>query len=595
MKPDTLLFEILFGITVSLFLIQCGSETAMEPEAPAPEAYNAPEPTPTPKPINTIPEITYADITKQAGITFLHNNGHTGKKYMPETMGGGCGFFDYDNDGDLDILFTNGRDIVPSEDTQMTTFALYKNDGAGNFTDVTAETGMDIELYGMGCAMADYDGDGDMDIFVTAAIDGQRFIRNDNGEFVDVTEEAGLTAPTWTDDKGKTIPYWSTSAAFLDYDKDGWLDLFVCNYIQWSIENDIFTSITGIGKAFTRPDLYKGLSPLLYKNNGDGTFADVSKASGIWNLDGKGLGVSVEDLNEDAWLDIVVANDAQPDFMYINNGDGTFTDMGLASGIAYGDDGRARAGMGIDIAFPLKNESSVIAVGNFSHEPVSFFVQEAEGFYIEASGRTRISRPSLLSLTFGLAFLDYDFDGWLDLVIANGHIEPDIERVEKEVSYKQPPQLFRNINGETFEDVTKEVGKEFAEPMVGRGLAYGDIDNDGDLDLLLTECGGPPRLLRNDGGANANNWIRFKLQGKAPNPDAIGSRVILQTDGKTQMRRVRTGSSYVSQNELTLSFGLGDAEKLESLTIEWHDGPVQKFTKEEMKHIQINTTHKIKL
>lgn len=590
MKNSHLYFYILF---LGLF-VSCSQQEVMEPIAPAPEAYNQPEASPTPKAV-VHAHITYTDITESSGITFMHNNGHTGKKYMPETMGGGCGLFDYDNDGDLDIFFVNGKTILPTDEasTPITPSELYENDGKGNFTNVSSKAGFKDELYGMGCTMADYDGDGDLDIFITSAMDGHRLYRNEGKKFVDVTGQTGLTAPTWSNDDGNDFSYWSTSAVFFDYNKDGWLDLFVCNYIQWSIVNDIHTSLTGIGKAFTRPDLYKGLSPLLYKNNGDGTFADVTKETGIWNPDGKALGVSVEDLNDDGWLDIAVANDAQPNFLYQNNEGKSFTDMALAYGIAYGEDGRARAGMGIDIAYPLAKDSPVIAIGNFSHEPVSFFVRENAGVFIDASGRTRISRASLLSLTFGLAYFDYDYDGWLDFATANGHIEPDIEMIEKEVKYKQSTQMFRNVDGSVYEDTSKELGGDFVEPIAGRGLAYGDIDGDGDLDLLLTSCGEAPRLLRNDGGAEAHNWVRFQLKSSQPNTDAIGSRVIVDAAGKKQTRRVRTGSSYCSQNELILSFGMGEATKLEALTIEWHDGTVKTYTEEELSRIEINKTNLI--
>lgn len=589
--------NILLFFIVGCFIVSCGNQQVSEPDAPAPEAYNKPEVTPTIKPVAQA-NITFTDISNESGVTFVHNNGYTGNKYMPETMGGGCGFFDYDNDGDLDLLFVNGRNLAESKNplTTPSTPELYQNDGSGKFTNITAQAGLsNLEIYGMGCSMADYDGDGDNDIFFTSAIDGQRMYRNDNGTYTDVTEQTGLNPLTWTNDEGKSFLFWSTSSVFFDYNNDGWLDLFVCNYIQWSVESDIHTSLTGIGKAFTKPDLYKGLSPLLYKNNGDGTFSDVSKESGVWNPDSKALGVSVEDLNGDGFMDVVVANDAQPDFLYQNNNGESFTDIGLSAGIAYGEDGRARAGMGIDIAYPLNQEKPAIAVGNFSGEPVSFFVQESEDFFVDASGKTRISRPSMLSLTFGLAYLDYDYDGWLDFAIANGHIEPDIEQVEKEVKYKQPTQMFRNINGQTYEDITSELGDDFSAPIAGRGLAYGDIDQDGDLDIVVTNLGASPRILQNNGGANANNWVRFQCKGNAPNTNAIGTRIMIEADGKKQYRRVRTGSSYCSQSELTLSFGLGQSEKIDAITVTWYDGTTKIFTQDELQSIKINQTNQISL
>lgn len=548
----------------------CGQQGAVGPQnAPEPDTYVVDQVAPTAVPSS----ITFTDIAAQAGIDFVHEAGFSDQKYMPETMGAGGGFFDYDNDGDLDIVLINSRHIVVSDDAgQPRGAALYRNDGNATFIDVTEDSGLGGTRYGMGCAMADVDGDGDSDILITAAIDGQRFYRNNgDGTFTDHTEAAGLTARTWIDDEGNPHNFWSTSAAFFDADRDGWLDLIVCNYIQWSVANDIYTTIDGVGKALTIPTLYSGLTPVFYRNQGDGTFADETEAAGFLAPDGKSLGVTIDDFNADGWLDVVIANDTSPNFLFMNQGDGVFLESALLAGIAYDENGKTRAGMGIDTA-PLFEGQNAITIGNFSHEPISLYTWQANTFFVDYAGRARLSRPSLLSLTFGLHYLDYDLDGALDLAIANGHIEPDIEKVETNVTFAQSSQLFRNMDNQSFVEVTHKVGEDFFSPMVGRGLAYGDVDGDGDLDMLITNCNGAPRLLRNDNAAEASNWVRFTLEGQAPNTDAIGAKVNLVRGDEVVSRWVRTGSSYLSQSELTVTFGLGNTAEYDQLLIIWPDG-----------------------
>ncbi len=573
----------------SLLFAHCGKEETPEPVAPEPELYSMATPTPLPE----VPPITFENITKEAGIDFKHTAGYSGKKYMPETMGAGGGFFDYDNDGDLDLFLVNSRYFAPEDQNKpAATCALYENDGTGRFTDVTQQAGLDISLYGMGCTMADVDGDHDQDLFITAAIDGNRYFENNgDGTFTDHTNKVGLQSPQWKDEQGRTYNYWSTGAAFFDYDKDHDLDLVVCNYIEWSIENDIYTTRDGMGKSFTTPDLYQGQTCLLYQNQGDGTFEDVTQQAGLYNPEGKSLGIAIFDFNSNGYLDFAVSNDSQPNNLYVNQQDGAFVDKALTAGVAYDENGRARAGMGIDVA-RWNRETPAIAIGNFSHEPVSLYNMENTLFFVDAAGRARISRPSLLSLTFGLVFFDYNLDGYLDLALANGHIEPDIHKVEKEVKHAQPPQLFLNRGGKRFEEVTYRVGDGFAKPMVGRGLAYGDIDLDGDLDLLFTECNGPARLLRNENAALLNHHLRIKLIGNPPNTDAIGAEVRVTAGGTTQMQMVRTGSSYLSQSELALTFGLGDHEEIESLHITWPDGSEEEI--EDLMEIELDKTNRIK-
>lgn len=571
-----------------LSLFGCGKQETPEPAAPAPNTYNQIKVVEAAE----LPPVQFKDFTREAGIAFVHENGYSGKKFMPETMGSGGGFFDYDNDGDLDIFLVNARYFDPDhQDEPQTHSALYQNNGQGQFEDVTEAAGLKLSIYGMGCSMVDTDGDGDSDLFITAAIDGNRFYRNNgDGTFTEDTEAARLTSPEWTDSKDRKHKFWSTSSAFLDYDLDGALDLVVCNYIEWSMENDIFTTRDGIGKSFTTPDLYQGQTCLLYHNKGDGTFENVTEKAGLHNPNMKALGISVFDFNHDNYPDFAIANDSQPNCLMINQKDGTFSDEALTAGIGYDENGRARAGMGIDIAL-WNSKNPAICIGNFSHEPLSLYQMESDMFFVDAAGRTQLSRPSLISLTFGLTFFDYDLDGWQDLAIANGHIEPDIHKVEKDVRYEQAPQLFRNANGKKFEEITQKVGSDFAPPMVGRGLAYGDIDNDGDLDLLITACGGSPRLLRNDDARSQNKYIRLNLKGLGPNTDAIGAKVVLSSAGVEQTRMVRTGSSYLSQSELPLTFGLGQNEKIDSLKITWPRGTVQEFSQTDLSNLKLNSTH----
>ncbi len=581
-------FFLLITIGVcSVVLSQCGPQQEAEPEAPQPETYTQSQ-APTPVQTDDTPQITFTDVTLSSGIDFIHQNGYSTLKYMPETMGSGGGFFDYDNDGDLDLYLVNSRWFdEANQDKPPSPPALYRNDGGWQFTDVTQAAGLNINIYGMGCCMADVDADGDQDLFLTAAIDGQRFfLNNGDGTFTDATQPSGFTAPVWADSQGRDHPYWSSSAAFFDYDNDGWLDLLVCNYVQWSVENDVFTTRAGMGKSFTIPTLYKGLTPLLYRNQGDGTFKNVTKDAGVFNPEGKSLGVVVADFDDNGWLDFAISNDSTPNFLYMNDGQGRFIESALVAGVAFDENGRARAGMGIDYASALDGQWS-LAIGNFSHEPISLYTQMNELFFVDQAGKTRLSRPSLISLTFGLVFFDYDLDGWLDLAAANGHIEPDIHLVEKNVTFKQSPQLYRNINGERFDDVSFEVGGVFTLPMVARGAAYADLDQDGDLDFLLTGCGERPRLFRNDSAADNNNWLRVKVRGKAPNLDAIGAKATLTAGGRERTLMVRTGSSYLSQSQLALTFGLGDETTVEKLTIQWPDGTESE---QDVSTLQINQT-----
>ena len=507
------------------------------------------------------------EITRDAGIEFEHVTGAFGEKWMPETLGSGAAFFDYDSDGLPDLLLVNsswwpGHEGPGERPVQR----LYRNLGGGRFEDNTAVAGLDLSLYAMGATVGDYDGDGDPDIYLTA-VGTNRLLRNDDGSFTDVTAQAGVGG-----DPPQGPPAWSTGAAWVDIDLDGWLDLFACNYVHWTPETDLFTTIDGTTKSYATPHQYQGESCRLYRNRGNGeSFADITEAAGVHNRDGKSLGVAVTDFNDDGWPDLVVANDTQRNFLYRNQGDGSFVDIAVRAGVAFDEAGRARAGMGVDVADLTGKGGWAIAIGNFAHEPLSLFARIGEDLFQDRAGAALLSRPTLIPLTFGVVFADFDLDGVLDIVAANGHIEPGIAAVRREQTFAQPPQLFLGDRSGAFVDVSELVGADFREPLVGRGVATADIDGDGDLDLLLTANGGAPRLLRND--LDGASGIGVRLVGAAPNRSGLGALVTVYAAGRTQRRFVATGSSYLSQSSLVpLSFGLGDAGGADSVVVRWPAG-----------------------
>ena len=513
--------------------------------------------------------VQFRDVTQQSGIRFVHNNGAFGKKFLPETMGPGVAFIDYDNDGWPDIFLVNGADW-PGHVQKHSTPKLFHNNRDGTFTDVTHKAGLDIDIYGMGVAVGDYDNDGYDDLFITAYGQNRLFHNNGNGTFSDATQKAGLSGPK----------EFSTSAAWVDYDKDGHLDLVVGNYVQWSPETDLYCTLDGKSKSYCTPESYKGTSVRLWHNLGNGTFEEATQKAGLGDPTSKTLGVAVLDYDNDGWPDLLFSNDTQPNKLYRNNGNGTFTEKALVAGVAFSEDGVARAGMGVDASDYDHSGYPSLLITNFSNQMLSLYHNEGKGLFVDEAPRSEIGRASLLTLGFGCFFFDYDLDGWPDILVTNGHIDADIQRVQANVKYAMPPHLFRNIGKGKFEEVTKTLGQAFASPRVGRGAAYADINNDGRLDLLLSTSGGPVYLFRNEaqGAAALNKSLRIKLTGTKSNRDGIGATVRLTAGGETQTQMLRSGSSYLSASELVLTFGLAQHDKADGIEIRWPNGQVDRLS-----------------
>jgi len=511
------------------------------------------------------PGFRLVDVTPDAGIQFRHNSGAYGGKLLPETLGSGCAFLDYDADGWQDVLLINGMDW-PQHKRQRTTLHLYRNNRDGTFTDVTHRAGLDVEMYGMGVAIGDYNNDGFPDILATCVGQNRLFRNTGKGTFTDVTHSSGLDGRTG----------FSTSALWFDYDRDGLLDLFVCNYVRWSPEHDVFCSLDGKHKSYCTPEAYRGETCWLFHNRGDGTFEDVTAQSGIFDTSSKSLGVAMLDYDRDGWPDLLVANDTQPNKLYRNQRNGTFKDVAVEAGIAFSAEGKARAGMGVDAADFDHSGFSGVAITNFDNEMIGLYRPSANGTFNDVAVQAGVGLASQNTLGFGCAFLDANLDGALDLVVANGHIDDTVRNIRGNVGYAQAPQIFLNNGQGKFQDVAASTGESFSQPKVGRGLCYADFDRDGDLDILMTTNNGPAYLYRND-QQTGNHSVRFRLAGTKSNRDAIGAMVRIEHEGSTQERLVKGGSSYLSQSELPVTFGLGKRDKIDRVIIEWPCGRTEDY------------------
>lgn len=510
------------------------------------------------------PGFQFRDVTSSAGIAFRHNSGAFGEKYLPETMGPGCAFLDYNQDGWMDILLVNGMDW-PGHRRGRSTLKLYRNNGDGTFTDATRQAGLDVEMYGMGVAAGDYDNDGFPDILITCLGQNRLFHNLGNGRFQDVTESSGL---------GRRSSF-STSALWFDMDGNGLLDLFVCNYVRWSPEIDVRCSVDGRRKSYCTPEAYRGETCWLFRNRGNGTFEDVTAKAGLFDTTSKSLGAAILDLNEDRRLDLFVANDTQPNKLYRNRGNGAFEEIALAAGVAFSQDGKARAGMGVAVADFDRSGGESIAVTNFNNEMLALFRAAKDGSFTDISPGGPLGRLTRGSLGFGCEFADFDLDGWPDLLVVNGHID-DVSAQASGGGYAQAPNLLRNRLGKGFEDIAASLGRSFAQPKIGRGVAVADFDLDGDVDILLTENNGPAWLYRNE-QTSGRQSIRLELVGVASNRDAIGAEVVVEVGGAKLRQRVHGGSSYLSQSELPLTFGLGREDRIDRALIRWPSGREEEF------------------
>ncbi|HXG25077.1 MAG TPA: CRTAC1 family protein [Chthonomonadales bacterium] len=512
------------------------------------------------------PHVIFQDVTAQIGIHFRHVNGAAGKKLLPETMGAGCAFLDYNNDGWLDVLLINGTYWPGNPRRESPTLRLYRNENGRRFIDVTREAGLNVEMYGMGVAVGDYDNDGWDDLYLTG-VGKSRLFHNEAGSkgrlFREVTARAGVSSPGW-----------ATSATWVDYDRDGLLDLFVCHYVQWTPQTDRFFSLDGIHRSYSTPEQYPGETCRLYHNEGGGKFVDVTRSAGIYSTRSKALGVVICDFDQDGWPDLVVANDTEPNFLFHNQGNGTFKEVALATGIAMSESGKAKAGMGVDAGDERNNGWDSIVITNFSGEQLTLYRRDSTGHYLDEAARSGIGSASQLYLGFGTFFFDYDSDGWLDIFVANGHIQDDAWIRQTGVAYEEPALLLRNTGAGTYRDVTAKSGAALTQKVVGRGAAWGDFDNDGDPDILMTANNGLARLLHNN-NHTGNNWLRLVLEGTRSNRNAIGTRVRVRVGERQMTQTVKGASSYLSQSDRRLLFGLGRAKRVDAIEIQWPSGQVQ--------------------
>ena len=513
--------------------------------------------------------VQFVDVAAAAGLDFRHDNAATAQKFLIETMGAGCGWIDYDQNGLFDLYMVNGAATSAYQSKKSLRSALYRNNGDGTFTDVTSKVGVGAAgLYGMGVAVGDYDNDGFPDLFVLGYGRCILYRNNGDGTFRDVTEHAGVA----------NLGRWASSAAWFDYDNDGRLDLVIANYIDWSPERNFYCGDRGPGmRSYCHPDDYHGLPPTLYHNNGDGTFSDVSKSSKLGLKPGNGLGVVTFDFDNDGWQDIFIANDSMPNFLFRNKRDGTFEDVGYFAGVAVSGDGQAEAGMGVDAADITGNGRMDLFVTHLDLQLARLYQNQADGTFEDITLRSKLGYATYHSSGFGTRFMDYDNDGARDIFAANGHVLDNVERYHAETKYAEPKFMFRNLGHGVFADVSKQLGPDFQIPRVSRGAAIGDFDNDGDLDILVNNNGQAPQLLRNDGG-NANHWLQVLLIGTKSNRDAVGARLKLTAGDLVLYDQRKGGMSYQSAQDPRLHFGLGARTKVDALEITWPSGATTKLS-----------------
>lgn len=522
-----------------------------------------------PKASKPVTPVRYTDVRESAKITFQQDSTQTEEKYYLETMGTGVAWIDYDQDGLMDVYFVQSAATDLYKPPHPIRSTLYRNNGDGTFTDVTEKAGVGGEgHYGQGVAVGDFDNDSYPDLYVTGYERAILYHNNGNGTFTDVTAKARVA-----DENG-----WSTSAGWFDYDKDGWLDLVVTNYIDWSPKNNVWCGERRPGyRSYCHPGNYQGQRIKLYHNNHDGTFTDASDASGVGKPEAKGMGVVLADFNNDGWTDIAVANDSWPNFLFINKHNGTFEDVSLVSGLAASEDGRYEAGMGIDAADVDGDGWMDVYITHLDFELNRLYRNSHDGTFTDETFRSRIGNKAVLLSGVAAKFLDYDNDGWNDILQLNGAMLDNVALYHGEVSYKEPLLMYRNAGKGEFDKVSDSLGPDFIRPIVGRGLATGDYDNDGDIDIVTNNRGDFPSLLRNDGG-NANNWLTVQLVGTKSNRDGIGASLKLTSEGFVQVEQSKGGMSYMSASDPRIHFGLGKRTKTASLEITWPSGQVERLT-----------------
>ena len=548
-------YRFSFGILLGVLITLAGAGSA----GGAPQAVKATDAAIT---------VRYSDVRKAAGITFVQDSTQTDEKYYLETMGTGVGWIDYDQDGLMDLYFVQSAATDIYKPPHPLRSALYRNNGDGTFSDVTEKAGVGGSgHYGQGVAVADFDNDGWPDLYVTGYGRAILYHNNHDGTFTDLTAKAGVA------DEGG----WSTSAGWFDYDKDGWLDLVVTNYIEWSPKNNLWCGERSPGhRSYCNPGNYKGEKTKLYHNNHDGTFTDVSDKSGVGLPESKGMGVVLADFDNDGWPDIAIANDTWPNFLFLNNHDGTFKDVSLISGLAASEDGKYEAGMGIDAADVNGDGLLDVYITHLDLELNRLYLNNGDSTFTDDTYASGIGAKARLLSGVAAKFLDYDNDGWVDILQLNGAMLDNVNLYHSEVSYKEPLLMFRNLGQGHFEMTSSQLGPDFVRPVAGRGLATADFDNDGGIDIAVNNRGDYPELLRNNGG-NINHWLEVLLIGTKSNRDGTGAQLKLTSEGFAQVKQAEGGTSYMSASDPRIHFGLGKRAKIESLVITWPSGLVEKL------------------